>query len=192
MNGLGQAKILGGVGSLLMVLSIIPNTGPVLYIVGLVLVLIAVKQIADILKEQRIFNNVLTSVILGIVGLAVGAAVGFAGFFSLFRFDIMDLGRLGRDGFFGLFTRGQLLGFAITFIIALVVVWIFLIVSSVFLRRGLTEMGSRLGVGYFGTAGLLFLIGSVLVVVLVGFIIIFVASIILTVAFFSLPEHPPS
>ncbi|MEM4373943.1 MAG: DUF996 domain-containing protein, partial [Nitrososphaerota archaeon] len=92
MNGLGQAKILGGVGSLLMVLSIIPNTGPVLYIVGLVLVLIAVKQIADILKEQRIFNNVLTSVILGIVGLAVGAAVGFAGFFSLFRFDMMDLG----------------------------------------------------------------------------------------------------
>jgi len=188
MDGLGQAKILGGIGALLMVLSIFPSAGSVLWIVGLVLVLIAVKQISDQLGEQRIFNDVLTSVIIGVVGLVVGAAVGFAGLFSLFRFD---LGRLGRDGL-EFFTREGILGFAITFIIALAVMWVLLIVSSVFLRRGLTEMGARLGVGYFGTAGLLYLLGSVLLIVLVGFILLFIASILLTVAFFTIPEKSPS
>jgi uncharacterized membrane protein len=188
MDGLEQAKMLGGIGAILMVLAVVPNAGMILWIVGLVLVLIAVKQISDQLAEQRIFNNVLASVIIGVVGLAVGAAVGFAGLFSLFRFD---LGRLGRDGF-ELFTRDGFLGFAITFIIALAVMWIFLIVSSIFLRRGLTEMGARLGVGYFGTAGLLYLIGSILVIVLVGFILVFIASILLAVAFFTIPEKRSS
>ncbi|GBC68954.1 hypothetical protein HRbin01_00644 [archaeon HR01] len=188
MNGLDQARILGGIGSLLMVLSIVPSAGGVLYIVGLVLVLVAVKQIADALREQKIFNDVLIAVILGIVGLAVGLAVGFSGFFSFFRLG----GPPARvEEFWELF-RGRIPLFIITLLIGLLAVWVFLIVSTIFFRRGLNAIGERMGAGYFKTAGLLYLIGAVLVVVVVGFIIIFVASIILTIAFFTMPVQQPS
>lgn len=184
MDNLGQAKILGGVGAILMVLSIIPNAGMILWLVGLILVLIAVKQVSDLLNEKRIFNNVLTAVIVWIVGSAVGVVVGVSGLFSIFMFD-MD--RLGRDGL-GFFMRDWFPGFALTLITALLVVWVSIVVSSIFLRQGLIEMGSRLGVGYFSTAGLLYLIGAILTIILIGFILLPIASIILAVAFFTMPE----
>jgi uncharacterized membrane protein len=42
-----QAKTYGGIGSILVVLSLVPYIGFVLGIIGLVLVLVAVKYISD-------------------------------------------------------------------------------------------------------------------------------------------------
>jgi len=42
----------------------------------------------------------------------------------------------------------------------------------------------------FGTAGLMILIGAVLTIVLVGFILLWVAMILLAVAFFSIKTQP--
>ncbi|MEM2270585.1 MAG: DUF996 domain-containing protein, partial [Nitrososphaerota archaeon] len=70
MASLSQAKAMGGVGSILVLLSFVPSVGFVLGLVGLVLVLIAVKQISDAVNDREIFNNVLIAVILQIVGVA--------------------------------------------------------------------------------------------------------------------------
>jgi len=44
----------------------------------------------------------------------------------------------------------------------------------------------------FRTTGLLFLIGAATLIVLVGFVILFIAAILQVVAFFSIPEQLPS
>jgi len=44
----------------------------------------------------------------------------------------------------------------------------------------------------FRTTGLLFLIGAATLIVLVGFVILFIAAILQIVAFFSIPEQLPS
>jgi uncharacterized membrane protein len=72
---LTDAKILGGSGSILMILLPIPYAGLALYIAGVVLVIIAVRRIASALGDQKIFNYALVSVILIVVGLAAGVAV---------------------------------------------------------------------------------------------------------------------
>jgi uncharacterized membrane protein len=66
---LGTAKILGGVGSIIMLLVIASQVGIALFIIGLVLVLISLKYIADEVKDQKIFNHALAALIISIIGV---------------------------------------------------------------------------------------------------------------------------
>ena len=64
MASLGQAKSLGGVGAILVLIGgFVGAPGGVLAIVGLILVLIAVKYIADVLADQTVFNNMIIAVV---------------------------------------------------------------------------------------------------------------------------------
>ena len=191
MSELSQAKILGGVGSLLMLLSFVPTVGGLLGIVGFVLVLIAVKYVSDVVGDRAIFNNMLISVILGIVGIVVGLVVGVISFFTVF-------GRVvGMPSDFSEWfgpsqvSPESIVGLLIGVILGLVVIWVFYIISAIFLRKSFTAISSRLNVKLFGTAALLYLIGAALLIVLVGFVILLVALILQTIAFFSIPETPP-
>ena len=191
MSTLAQAKNLGGVGSILVLLSFIPFAGPVLAIVGFILTLIAVKYISDTLGEKPIFNNMIISVVLAIVGLAVGAVVVFA---SIFRF--IGLGFLSGNfmdpGFNPpMIPPTDIVSFIVPIIFGLILIWIFYLISAVFLRRSYSSIAARLNVGLFGTAALIYLIGAALAIVLVGFVLIFVSQILQIVAFFSLPEQVP-
>jgi uncharacterized membrane protein len=83
-----------------------------------------------------------------------------------------------------------------TIILGLVAIWACFLVSSIFLRRSYGELGKRLGVGLFGTAALLYLIGAILTIIVVGFLLVLVADILFIVAFFSInaqlpPQSPP-
>jgi uncharacterized membrane protein len=58
----------------------------------------------------------------------------------------------------------------------------------------LTTLSEKTGVGLFGTIGLILLIGVVLTIIGIGFLLLWVVLILLTVAFFSIrTEHtqPP-
>jgi uncharacterized membrane protein len=65
-------------------------------------------------------------------------------------------------------------------------------VSAIFLRRSYDKIGMRLNVNMFHTTGLLYLIGAALTIVIVGLFIVLIAEILQIVAFFSIPEQPPS
>src|SRR5712691_260970 len=78
MASLSQAKTLGGVGSILALLGIVPSAGPVLSIAGLIMTLVAVKYISDILGDKRIFKNMIISVILAIGRIIVLGAFVFS------------------------------------------------------------------------------------------------------------------
>lgn len=182
MGSLDQAKTLGGVGSILILLSIVPSAGVILGIVGLILVLVAVKYISDDMADKTIFNNMLISVILAIAGIVVGAIFVIAGMFTFFG------GYMGPPFEPSRFMNPRMYSFFGTLFAALIVIWIFYIVSAIFLRRSYSAIARELKISMFDTVALLYLVGAVLSIVLVGFIIIYVAEILQIVAFFSIPE----
>src|SRR6266516_4807126 len=68
--------------------------------------------------------------------------------------------------------------------------WLLLIVSSIFLKRAYDKIAQRLNVGAFATAGLLYLIGALTVIVVVGFLILLTAMGFQIVAYFSIQDQP--
>ena len=65
MGKLRDAKILGGIGAILLLLSFIPFVS----IIGIVLMFIAVKYISDETKDKDIFKNYLYSFIFNIIAI---------------------------------------------------------------------------------------------------------------------------
>jgi uncharacterized membrane protein len=161
MGKLSDAKMLGGIGSILQII-------PFLSIVGYILTLIAVKFVSDEVQDSSIFSDMIYAVITGILGVALGAFVVF-------------FGALSSIATAGVGAIGGAIGF-------LAIVWIALIISSIFVRRAFNKMADKLGVGTFRTAGLLYFIGALLTIVLVGVLLIFIAYILQVVAFFSIND----
>jgi len=185
MGTLSEAKVLGGIGSILLILSLVPNVGPMLGIVGFILLLIAIKYISDIVGDEKIFKDMLIAVILAIIGVFAGIIIGGAAIFTFISRGLLTGGIAPPTGFLLTLLRT----FLIPLIIAFIVIWIFMIISAVFFRRSLDSIASKLNIGMFSTAGLIYLIGAIIPVV--GFIIMIVAAILLAVAFFSIPEKLP-
>jgi len=178
---LSQAKILGGTGWILLVLSIIPRIGFILGIIGFALVLFATKQISDTISDRSVFRNMIISTVLGIAALI---AVAIVVLIALNR--IVNYMRSVSTGV----GAHPHLGVIVLVVVGLLVVWLLYLLSAFFLRRSFNTVAQRLNVGLFRTAGLVFLIGAALTIILVGFLILLVAEIIFAIAFFTIPEQP--
>ena len=175
MATLEQARTFGGIGSILMILTIVPFAGPILGIIGFVLVLIAVKYISEIVGDPSIFKNYLIAVILSIVGVVVISIAGFAAYLALIPSMAGGPGRLLNI-------------FSLSVIGVLVAVWILSIISAIFVRRSFNSIASALNVKMFSTAALLYLIGAILTIAFgIGGIISFIAIILQIIAFFQIP-----
>ena len=185
MASLGQAKTLGGIGAILALLFWVPgNVGIGLLIVGLVLMLIAVKNIADTVGDQTIFSNMTYSVILAIIGPIIATVVLFAAAASLVSaFRGFTPGTTTLP--FGFWALIEIV------IVAVGVLWVCILISTVFVKRSYDAIALKLRVDMFRTTGLLFLIGAATLIVLVGFLILFIAAILQVVSFFSISEQPP-
>lgn len=171
MATLSQAKTLGGVGSILIFI-------PFVSLIGYIFMIIAVKQISDDLQDKSIFDNILVAAITGIIGAFAGAFIVFVSIGAIAKVSVTA--GIGAE-------RGAFLGV----LGGLLVVWIFLVISAVFLRRSYDTMSEKLGVGTFNTAAMLYLVGAALTIVLVGFLILLIAEIVQAVAYFSIPDRPP-
>jgi len=147
-------KTLGGIGAILLAI-------PVLNIVGIILVLIAMKGLAEYYNEKRIFENALYGFIFGIIGIAAFVAVLFIGIFTFFFFVPWV-------------------------IMGLVIMFVFFLLQAVFYRNSFTILSDKSGEKMFDTAGLLLLIGAILTIILVGTILQFIAWILAAVGFFSI------
>jgi uncharacterized membrane protein len=193
------SKNLGGVGALLIfigpLLGFVPRVGlytGLLSLVGLILVLIGLKGFADHYREQGIFNNALYAVIATIVGgVAVAAVVIFA-FVDLFTELGLTLTNIQDwSSMTGVFSDtsnlNTLLRFAGIVFLAIVILFVLLVIAAFFLRKSLTLMATKTGVGLFGTTGLLLLIGAVLIIIFgLGVILMWIATLLLAIAFFSI------
>jgi uncharacterized membrane protein len=210
---LESSKNLGGIGAILIVIGMlgfaVPYAG-ILLLIGLILLLIGLKGLADYYKEGGIFNNTLYAIILAIVGVVV--AVGT--FIVTALAALSDI--IGRTIDLSNVTDWTTLGTELTnrftnfadfsaiwtligaFVVALIIIFVFAIVAVFFFRRSLNQLSSKTGVGMFGTAGLLMLIGAVLTIVVIGILLIWIAWILVAVAFFQIrsqaaaPPPPPT
>jgi len=202
------SKNLGGVGALLLfigpLVAIVYPAGGLIGLVGFILVLIALKSFADDYKEASIFNNSLYGFILSIVGGVVFVAALFVILVSFFT-DVLGIELATAFSDPTAFSNidwmeaivwenlavhiGALLG-------SFVVLFIFAVVAAIFYRKSLTTLAEKTGVGLFGTAGLLLLIGALLTIILIGVVLIWISFLLVAIAFFSMKptavEPPPS
>ena len=203
---LDSSKNLGGIGALLIflgpLLSALPRVGGytgLLSLVGAILVLIALKGFADYYRENGIFNNALYAIIAAIVGVVVFVSVliiALVEFFADLGLNISNLQDWSSLSSIDWQTLGNfdfIFRFIGVILIGVVVLFVILVITVVFLRKSLGLMASRTGVGLFGTTGLLLLIGAILTIFIIGILLIWIAMLLLAIAFFSIrPQQAPS
>ena len=193
MAGLGQAKILGGIGSILTFLWLglhllqllpVPYAGAVFAIVSWILVVIAVKKVADAIGDSKIFSNMLIAMLLLIIGIGVGAVWLSAALLDFSAGISRENTTLPFPA--SLFTSPA------SNIVGLVIAWVFPLLASIYIRRCYGTISLKTSVGIFNTTALLFLIGAATTIILVGFFVVLFAEILQAIAFFSLPDELPS
>ena len=191
MSLLNNAKTMGGVGAILTLIGIlIPTFGFIIGIIGFILVLIAVKYISDETKDKSIFNNFLYFFIVAIIAIVVAGVILVITFIEAGGMSyIRELQNLAYSDPIAVWNAIQPL--LIGFLVALVILWILMIVSVIFLRKSYDKIGELTNVRRFNTTGLLFLIGAATLIIVIGFIIILIGIIFEIIAFFSLPDKLP-
>ena len=194
-----SSKNLSAVGALLIVIGAISgfavSFSGILSLIGIILLLIGLKGLANFYKEDGIFNNALYSVIIAIVGCVVGvgvivtSAVSALADLGIDWANIEDWGNVGTDvgtvfTDFDLSAIATLLG---AVLVGLIIIFVFSIISMYFLRKSMNQLSTKSGIGLFGTAGILVLIGAVIPVI--GLLIIWIGFILATVALFQIKKE---
>jgi uncharacterized membrane protein len=159
---------MASIGALLLVIG---SFVPFLSLVGIILLLVGLRDLARHYNDNSIFQNALYAVIFGIIGIVAAGVLLVSLFIS---------------------GAGAFLGLAAGIIGALIVAFIFYILMALYFRRAFDSLADKSGQGMFRTAGLLLLVGAVLTIVIVGLVLIFVAWILVTVAFFSMTSTATS
>ena len=186
MGKLSEAKILGGIGSLLMLLGgiFLPGIGMIL---GLILVFIAVSYISKECKDKSIFDNYLLQFIYKIIAVVAVVIIFFISIGGLTFFSVLESMEFtdfnSVISFFG--------PYLLWWVIALIIGWAFLIISSWYLKKSYTSIADYTKVDLFRTTGLLYFIGSLSLIVVIGIFIILVAMILEIVSYFKLPDKLP-
>ena len=169
---LESGKNLAGIGSIFLVIPV-----PFLSIVGIIMVLIGMKKLSQAYNDESIWKNTLYAVIFGIIGIVASGLILVSLFFGgIFAGAALGLG--GEAGFVGL-----ILGL----ILFVVLAFVFYLLEAIYIRRAFDSLANRSGVGLFRTGGLLLLIGAILTIFIVGLFLIFIAWILILVAFFQIP-----
>jgi len=176
------AKTLAGEGSILLLLSLIPYAGWVLGIIGAVLFMRGVKELSNYYQDEAIYQNSLTGVKYYIVALiAAGVAVAAL---------LLGIGSATGFKFKAGFKPTPAFGIGLViFLGGLIIAFIFYIVATSHLRKTFDSLAQKSGEKSFTTAGTLLHIGAFLTIILVGFVLIFVAWIFATIGFFTMKSR---
>ena len=205
---LESSKTLGGIGAILMFIGIFPYISyfGIVELIGAILVLTALYSLGNYYKDSGIFNNALYGIMAGIVGVVSAVAIGLAIVLPNIKDFLMTIfpswngdwstisslsGMTPNTSNIGI---GDVIPFISAAIVIFVIIWIFAMIATFFVRRSLVRLSAKTNVGLFSTAGLLLLIGAFLVIIVgLGLILMWVAALILAIAFFKLKptQQPP-
>jgi uncharacterized membrane protein len=197
------SRILGGVGALLMFIGIIPYVSyfGVIELVGLVLVMVALYNFASDYGEGGIFNSALYGLIIGVVGVVISVAVIVVTVLS----SLTDFLHTIFPDWNGDWTKlsgltpnmsnlnlDKIMPFLGGIIAAFIIFWVFSIAAAFFIRHSLGKLSAKSSVGLFSTAGLLLLIGALLIIAFgLGLILIWISALLIAIAFFEIrPQQP--
>jgi uncharacterized membrane protein len=195
-------KTLGGIGAILLV--IFPFIGwaaggfaGIVGLAGAILVLVALNGLANEYRERRIFNNALYGVILPIIGIVIAAVifvVAAFGILSVLGFHVSNWADPNAiQNAFQNFdwtnitpNIGELVPYLGAALIALIILFLGVVFGAVFIRRSLNTLAEKSGTHLFATAGILMLIGAILLIVAIGIVLLWISGILLAVAFFEM------
>jgi uncharacterized membrane protein len=176
-----HSKTLAGVGAILLLLGFVPYAGWVLAIVGVVLLVIGMKELSKYYQDQNVYQNTLTGVKFYVVAVVAAAAAIVAVMIGVASATDFTFKNFVPTVGFGVGVAALLAG--------LVVAFVFYILAASHLKRALDSLAQKSGESSFATAGTLLWIGSILTIVLVGLVLIFVAWIFATMGFFSMKSR---
>jgi uncharacterized membrane protein len=204
---LESSKTLGGIGALMMFIGVLPyiSTYGIIELIGAILVLIALHGLSNLYNEAAIFSNALYGVIVAIIGViaAVGVAIAIVlpsitdfitKLYPSWNGDwstLSSLSSMTPD------TSAIEFSDLIPFISAAIAVFIVILITSIIaaflIRRSLKLVSTKSGVGLFSTAGLMLLVGAVLLILFVipGLIVMWIAALLLAIAFFQIKPQQP-
>jgi uncharacterized membrane protein len=202
------SKNLGGVGALLMFVapffSILSSFvaffglgwAPIIVeLIGAIFVLVALKGFADFYKESGIFNNALYGFIAVVVGSVIALGIMFVAAVGLLTSLGINLTNVINTGVVPTIDPASInfntiATYAVVILVGLLLLVVFAIVMAIFVRRSLGQMSVKTGIGLFGTAGLVLLIGGVLTIIIFGLVLVWIAFLLLAIAFFMIKPQP--
>jgi len=169
-------KMLGGIGSILILLVIIPETvATLLGIVGVVLWFISIYQLSNILEKPSVFKKVLIGFVLNIVGTVIAFAFGLMSGISLSAYV---RGETGATFGLGLLAVAIIVAYAIS------------LAAFYFYKEAFDILAQATTHNLFKIAGLLMFIGAITIILFgLGLLLIIVGYIVLAVAFFTAPNE---
>ncbi len=196
------SKNLAGIGAILLFAGLLPyaNTFAILPLIGLILLLIGLKGLAEYYKEAGIFNNALYGTIVAIVGVVVVAAIAFTALLGLFSVLVPSWNGdwttlttvLNQVNVNTNITFSDIAPYAGLFLLDYVLLFVFALVFALLYRRTLGQLSNKTGVGLFGATGTVMLVGGVLTIILIGYLLIWIAMLLFAIALFQIkqPEAP--
>lgn len=178
---LRNAKLMGGIGAIL------PLVGGLIFrnsltltlifsIASIVLVFMSLNDISKKTKTPEIFSYYLTGFILSIVAEVVLLVFAFVG---------------GATALFSILS-GSLAGFrglGIGAILILLACYGLMVAAYYYIKKSFDSAAAALNNQHFKTAGLLLFIGTILLIIVIGALVLLVGVIFEIVAFFSIPDE---
>ena len=146
----------------------------VLGLIGIILFLISMHSLSQYYNEPGIFKNALYGFLVNVIGVVVLIVVMFAVVLT----EIASAANSSVTNVIG--------GFITVFLALILLALVIAILSAVLYMRAFNKLGEKSGVRSFNTAGLLYLIGTVLTIVLVGSFLVWIAWIFALSGFNSL------
>ncbi len=193
---MADARTLGLIGSVLALIGVVPSR--ILHIVGLVgiiLILISLKEIGDMVNNDKPFKYYLYSFIVGIIATAFLFAVVFIAIVktssvstSTTQTSVHTIGP-GSSEIFKVYTSispgSSFIGYIL---LILVVLWIFSIIASYFRMKALRELAEVTETKEFNSAATWMWWGALTMIILVGFILVIIGWIYQILGFSNMPS----
>ena len=164
-------------------------------VAGFILFIVAMHRLSIYYNEPGIFKNVLYAFIIAIISGIVIVILEFTVFATL----LASIPQTGTTATVLPFTQ-----FFVTYLAVIGIAIVFAVVNAVLYMRAFNKLADKSGVDDFKTAGLLYLLGVVLTIALVGGLLVWIAWIYAYMGFnklrptaapapaFSYPIQPPS
>jgi uncharacterized membrane protein len=180
-----KIKGLGGLGAILMFLA--PLTlikMPIelflfIEVLGLILMLISLKELANYYTAKGIFYNSMIAISVAAVGGVVTFEVTWHSVSPIISspFSSSNINVLST--------------YLQSIFTAILIFFVFLIITAVFARQSLSLLSKKTNVDLFSLAGTMLLAGAILSFIIVGFFLIWVGLLFLGIAFFLIGHQQP-
>lgn len=180
----GQAITLGRIGILLPIAFVIPFLGTLAGLAAMILLLFSHYYFTKVYEKPEIFRKALTGTIIVVAGNIIGGIFITIGLGTA----IFTSAETGLDMSNYQELMGQIFGSGMS-IFGGILMLAAGIVGIYFVFKSLQSLGNQTNINLFKTAGLLYLIGVITSVILIGGLVIFAGWILHIIAYFSLRQE---